>query len=71
VLVDLATLQAISYIVGSFGVFVAAIYYIFNMRATLKVRREANKNQPQSSIHEEGIERGFPFRFGRRDALIE
>ena len=40
---ELATLQAISYIVGSIGVFMAAIYYVFNMRATLQVRREANR----------------------------
>jgi hypothetical protein len=32
-MVDLATLQAVSYIIGSLGVFVAAIYYMFNMRA--------------------------------------
>ena len=44
---ELATLQAISYIVGSIGVFMAAIYYVFNMRATLQVRREANRTQLQ------------------------
>jgi len=44
-LLDLATLQAISYIVGSFGVFVAAVYYVVNMRATLQVRREAYRTQ--------------------------
>jgi len=46
-LVDLATLQAVSYIMGSIGVFVAAIYYVFNMRATLQVRKEANTTQRQ------------------------
>lgn len=46
-MVDLATLQTVSYIMGSIGVFVAAIYYVFNMRATLHVRREANRTQRQ------------------------
>jgi hypothetical protein len=46
-LVELATLQAVSYIMGSIGVFVAAIYYVFNMRATLHVRQEANRTQRQ------------------------
>jgi len=46
-MVDLATLQAVSYIMGSIGVFVAAIYYVFNMRATLHVRQEANRTQRQ------------------------
>ena len=32
---------------GSIGVFVAAIYYVFNMRATLHVRQEANRTQRQ------------------------
>lgn len=44
-MVELATLQAVSYIMGSFGVFLAAIYYIFNMRATHQARQEANKAQ--------------------------
>ena len=38
-MVELATLQAISYIMGSLGVFVAAVYYIYNMRNTAKIRR--------------------------------
>jgi len=33
-LVELAILQAVSYIMGSMGVFVAAVYYIMNIRAT-------------------------------------
>jgi len=31
-MVELATLQAISYIMGSLGVFVAAIYYVLNIQ---------------------------------------
>jgi len=38
-MVELASLQAVSYIMGSLGVFVAAIYYIFNMRTTLQTRQ--------------------------------
>ena len=33
-MVELATLQAVSYIMGSLGVFVGTVYYIMNMRAT-------------------------------------
>jgi hypothetical protein len=32
VLVELATLQAVSYIIGSLGVFVAAVYYVSTLR---------------------------------------
>jgi hypothetical protein len=38
-LVELATLQAVSYIMGSLGVFVAAVYYVYNMRNAEKLRR--------------------------------
>jgi hypothetical protein len=38
-MVELATLQAVSYIMGSMGVFVAAVYYIYNMRTTLQTRQ--------------------------------
>jgi hypothetical protein len=38
-MVELATLQAVSYIMGSLGVFVAAVYYVFNMRTTLQTRQ--------------------------------
>lgn len=31
-MVDLASLQAVSYIMGSLGVFVAAVYYILNIQ---------------------------------------
>ena len=52
-MVELATLQAVSYIMGSLGVFLAAIYYVFNMRATLQTRREANKAQKEQQSREE------------------
>ena len=38
-MVELATLQAVSYIIGSLGVFVAAVYYIFNVRSNQKIIR--------------------------------
>ena len=38
-MVELATLQAVSYIIGSLGVFVAAVYYVFNIRNIEKMRR--------------------------------
>jgi hypothetical protein len=46
-MVDLAEIQAAYYMVAATGVLIAAIYYVFNMRATLQVRREANKTQQQ------------------------
>ena len=46
-MVELATLQAVSYIMGSLGVFIAAVYYVFNMRSTLQARQEANRTQQQ------------------------
>ena len=38
-MVDLALLQSVSYIAGSLGVCVAAVYYVFNMKLTLETRR--------------------------------
>jgi len=38
-MVELATLQAVSYIMGSLGVFVAAVYYIYNVRTSQKTAR--------------------------------
>jgi len=38
-MVELATLQAVSYIMGSMGVFVAAIYYVMNMRQAIENRK--------------------------------
>jgi hypothetical protein len=35
-MVELATLQAVSYIMGSLGVFVAAVYYVMNLRKNRK-----------------------------------
>ncbi len=35
-MVELATLQAVSYIMGSLGVFVAAVYYILNIQNNKK-----------------------------------
>jgi len=52
-MVELATLQAISYIMGSLGVFLAAIYYIFNMRATHQARKEVNKAQEEQRERDE------------------
>jgi len=46
-MVDLAEIQAAYYMVAATGVLVAAIYYVFNMRATLQIRREANRTQRQ------------------------
>jgi len=37
-MVELAALQAISYVMGSLGVFVAALYYIINLRYNMKAR---------------------------------
>lgn len=39
-MVELATLQAVSYIMGSLGVFVAAVYYVYNMRNAERDRRK-------------------------------
>ena len=52
-MVDLAEIQAAYYMVAATGVLVAAIYYIFNMRATLQTRQEANKTQQQQIAREE------------------
>ena len=41
-MVDLALLQAVSYIMGSLGVFVAAAYYVYNMRKAERDRRKQN-----------------------------
>jgi len=38
-MVELATLQAVSYIMGSLGVFVAAVYYVMNLRNTIDSRK--------------------------------
>ena len=38
-MVELAEIQAAYYMVAATGVLVAAIYYVFNMRATLQTRQ--------------------------------
>jgi len=49
----LEEIQTAYYMVAATGVLVAAIYYIFNMRATLQTRREANMTQQQQIVKEE------------------
>ena len=47
-MVELATLQAFSYIMGSLGVFVAAVYYVMTLRTTqrnLKANLETRQFQ--------------------------
>jgi len=46
-------IQVVYYMVAATGVLIAAIYYIFNMRATLQTRQEANKTQQQQIAREE------------------
>ena len=43
-MVELATLQAVSYIMGSLGVFIAAVFYVLNMRETTKNRKATLTN---------------------------
>ncbi len=38
-MVDLALLQSVSYIAGALGVCIAAVYYILNIRETMRNRR--------------------------------
>jgi len=47
-MVELATLQAVSYIMGSLGVFVAAVYYVLNIQNNKKNQEIAAKNQELS-----------------------
>jgi len=46
-MVELATLQAVSYIMGSLGVFVAAVYYVMNLREQRRNRRISQTNEMQ------------------------
>jgi len=39
-MVDLATLQAVSYIIGSLGVFVAAVYYVLNIQNNFRNQKQ-------------------------------
>lgn len=57
-MVDLATLQAVSYIIGSLGVLMAAVYYVLNLRETVKNRRITLTNtMMQPFMSEEGCRR--------------
>jgi hypothetical protein len=44
-MVELATLQAVSYIIGSLGVFVAAVYYVLNIQNNSRNQEIAMRNQ--------------------------
>jgi hypothetical protein len=46
-MVDLALLQSGSYIAGALGVCVAAVYYVMNLRETVKNRRAVTSNNVQ------------------------
>jgi len=46
-MVELAALQAVSYIMGSLGVFVAAVYYVMNLREQRRNRRISQTNEMQ------------------------
>jgi len=48
-MVELATLQAVSYIKGSLGVFVAAVYYVMNIRTTQR-NMKANLETRQAQL---------------------
>jgi len=47
-MVELATLQAVSYIMGSLGVFVAAVYYVLNIQNNRRNQELALKAQQQT-----------------------
>jgi len=47
-MVELATLQAISYIMGSLGVFAAALYYILNIQSNRRNQELALKAQQET-----------------------
>ena len=46
-MIGFTEIQAAYYMVAATGVLIAAVYYVFNMRATLQARDEANKTQRQ------------------------
>jgi hypothetical protein len=59
-LVDLVFLETVSYIVGALGVFVAAVFYIINIRETMKNRRATTANNIQQLfLSEEWQQRYF------------
>lgn len=47
-MVELATLQAVSYIIGALGVFVAAVYYILNIQNNRRNQELSLKAQQQT-----------------------
>jgi hypothetical protein len=55
-MVDLALLQSVSYIAGALGVCVAAVYYVTNLKETMKNRKAAFTNTILSTLSsKEGI----------------
>jgi hypothetical protein len=59
-MVELATLQTMSYMAGALGVCVAALSFAFNMRATTKNRRASLTNNLMNSfLSEEGMKRWY------------
>jgi hypothetical protein len=46
-MIELATLQAISYIMGSMGVTVAAVYYVMNIQNNRRSQELSHKTQQQ------------------------
>jgi uncharacterized protein HemX len=47
-MLELATLQAVSYILGSLGVFVAAVYYVLNIQNSRRSHELMLKAQQQT-----------------------
>ena len=47
-MLEFATLQAVSYIVGSLGVFVAAVYYVLNIQNSRRSHELMLKAQQQT-----------------------
>jgi hypothetical protein len=47
-MLELATLQAVSYIVGSLGVFVTAVYYVLNIQNSRRSHELMLKAQQQT-----------------------
>jgi hypothetical protein len=53
-MIDLALLQSVSYIAGSLGVCIAAIYYVINLNETRKTRKMQFLQQNLTNMNEEG-----------------
>ena len=59
-MVDLSLLQSVSYIAGALGVFIAAVFYVLNLRETTKNRRISYTNTViQQFLTEEGQRRNI------------